>query len=82
MSSQPVLSRPMRLRRQDFALEVIAKLLGAVTLVLTVASVFYVLLTEVDRTGPRTAPQHPGDAASLDPLVRKADKINSGGDQQ
>jgi hypothetical protein len=72
----------MRHRRQALALEVIAKLVGAATLVLTVASVFYVLLTDVDRTGPRTAPQHPSDAVGLTPQAAKADKFNSGGDQQ
>lgn len=80
MSSQPVPHRPMRHRRQVLALEVIAKLVGAATLVLTVASVFYVLLTDVDRTGPRTAPQHSLNAEGLVPQAGKADKFNSGGD--
>ena len=75
MSNPPVQHRPMRHRRQELALEVIAKLVGAATLVLTVASVFYVLLTDVDRTGPRTAPQHPIDAEALRPQVGKSDKF-------
>lgn len=35
-----------------------AKFTGCMTLVLTVASVIYVLITEVDRIGPRTVPQY------------------------
>lgn len=44
-------------------LDLAAKFTGCATLVLTVASVIYVLITEVDRIGPRTAPQYfDGDA--------------------
>ncbi len=75
MSNPPVSHRPIRHRRQELALGVIAKLVGAATLVLTVASVFYVLLTNVDRTGPRTAPQHPVDAEAQIPQVGKSDKF-------
>ncbi|MCA1962789.1 MAG: hypothetical protein LDL31_02450 [Prosthecobacter sp.] len=58
MSVPTVKPHPARLRRRQEALDLAAKITGCATLVLTVASVIYVLITEVDRIGPRTAPQH------------------------
>jgi hypothetical protein len=58
MSAHTIKPLSARLRRRHKILALAAKFTGCMTLVLTVASVIYVLITEVDQIGPRTAPQH------------------------
>ncbi len=55
--------RLSRVRRQEAMLNSIAKLIGCTALVVTVAVVFYVIVIQLDKAGPRIDPAYVAEAA-------------------
>jgi len=53
MTNRPAPSRSSRLRQREAMLSGIAKLVGCTALVVTVAVVFYVAVTQLDKEGPK-----------------------------
>jgi hypothetical protein len=58
MSTNPEQSRTNRLRRREAMLNGISKLVGCTALVVTVAVVFYVAITQLDKESPRIDPSY------------------------
>ncbi len=58
MTNRPEQSRTSRQRRREAMLNTISKLIGCVALVTTVAVVFYVAITQLDKEGPRIDPSY------------------------
>lgn len=77
MTNRPVLSRTSRLRRREAVLSGLSKLVGCTALVVTVAVVFYVAVTQLDKEGPKIDPSYLEEATT--PL---ADYRWSGSDSQ
>jgi hypothetical protein len=77
MTNRPVQSRTSRMRRREAVLNGLSKLVGCTALVVTVAVVFYVAVTQLDKEGPRIDPSYIEEASS--PL---ADYRWSGSDSQ
>jgi hypothetical protein len=77
MTNRPVQSRTSRLRRREAVLNGLSKLVGCTALVVTVAVVFYVAVTQLDKEGPKIDPSYLEEATT--PL---ADYRWSGSDSQ
>jgi hypothetical protein len=58
MSDRPAPSRSSRQRQREAVLNGVAKLIGCVALVVTVAVVFYVTVTQLDRQSPKIDPAY------------------------
>ena len=58
MTNRPEQSRTNRQRRREAMLNTISKLIGCAALVTTVAVVFYVAITQLDKEGPRIDPSY------------------------
>lgn len=67
MTDRPAPSRSSRLRQREAMLNGVAKLIGCIALVVTVAVVFYVTITQMDRQSPPIDPAYMEGAA--DPLA-------------
>jgi hypothetical protein len=64
MSNRPVQSRTSRLRRREAVLNGLSKLVGCTALVVTVAVVFYVAVTQLDKEGPKIDPSYLEDSTT------------------
>jgi len=67
MTNRPAPSRSSRLRQREAMLNSIAKLVGCTALVVTVAVVFYVAVTQLDKEGPKIDPAYINETS--DPLA-------------
>lgn len=80
MTQRPPPSRTSRIRQREAMLNALAKLTGCTALVVTVAVVFYVAVTQIDRHGPRIDPSLMGEAVEAPSEQRPpAQQASSGG---